>query len=83
MLKVWGRFLIATSTVFLAQAAFAQDACPVTDLNGDGATDDADVAVLHEALGSSEGDSDFVAAADLNGDGQVSTVDYAVMLDCN
>ena len=83
MLKVWGRFLIATSTLFLAQAALAQDACPVTDLNGDGVTDGADVEVLQGALGSSEGDSNFVAAADLNGDGSVTTLDYSVMADCN
>lgn len=84
MLKVWGSGLVAVGALFIAGTAFAQDACPAsTDINGDGATDAADVEIIQDALGTSAGDAGFVAAADLNGDGQVSTVDYAVLLDCN
>ena len=83
MSKVWGSFLIAASTLILTSTAMAQDACPATDLNGDGATDGDDVAILQAALGSAEGDENYVAAADLNGDGHITTLDYCVMLDCN
>jgi len=83
MLKIWGSFFIAVSTLFLTQAAFAQDVCPVTDINGDGVTDANDVYVLRDALGTYEGDAGYVPAADLNGDGRVTTQDYGVLLDCN
>lgn len=82
MRKIWGLF-VAACTLFLSQAAFAQDACPVTDINGDGVTDADDVYVLQGALGSNEGDANFVAEADLNGDGRVTVQDYGVLLDCN
>lgn len=84
MLKMLGSLLIAASTLSLATAAFAQDACPAsTDINGDGVTDSADVEVLQEALGKLEGEDGYVPSADLNGDGYITTLDYAVMLSCN
>ncbi|MCR9095869.1 MAG: dockerin type I domain-containing protein [bacterium] len=83
MQKTWGRFFVAAVTLFLAPAAFAQDACPVTDINGDGVTDESDVIVLRDALGTYEGDAGYVPAADLNGDGRVTTQDYGVLLDCS
>ena len=51
MLKTWGRFIVAASTLFLTQAAFAQDACPVTDINGDGVTNVTDVLAVLSAFG--------------------------------
>ena len=49
MRKTLGRFLVAAGTLFLTQAAFAQDACPVTDINGDGVTDALIIATPHVA----------------------------------
>ncbi len=82
MFKVWGCGLVTAGLVFFASASFAQNACD-TDFNGDGTTDAADVAVFQSALGSSEGDDNYLAQADLDGDGEVNTIDYGIMLSCN
>jgi len=68
--------------MFLAGPSLAQDSCE-TDFNGDGATDASDVEILQAALGSFEGDDNFVAAVDLDGDGAVNVADYGIMLSCN
>ncbi|MBJ20283.1 MAG: hypothetical protein GY910_09830 [bacterium] len=82
MFRVWGSGLIAAGLVLFAGVSFAQDDCG-TDFNGDGITDVADIEVLQAALGSLEGDDDYVAAADLDGDGEVTVADYGIMLSCN
>jgi hypothetical protein len=68
--------------VFFAGAAFAGDSCN-TDYNGDNVTDDADVAILQAALGTSSGDDGFVAQADHDGDGFITVEDYGILLGCN
>ena len=84
MIKVWGSFLVAASALIFANASFAQGACPgSTDINGDGATDNADVQIIIDAQGTQTDDLDFVASADLNGDGAITTIDFAVIMACN
>ena len=79
---VWGSGLVAACAVFFAGAAFAGDSCN-TDYNGDNVTDDADVAILQAALGTSGGDDGFVAQADHDGDGFITVEDYGILLGCN
>ena len=62
--------------------AGAENSCK-TDFNGDGVTNEADVAILQSTLGKSQGDKGFVAAADLDGSGSVTTADYGIFLSCN
>jgi len=81
ILRVLAKALIPASLVLFAGAAFAGD-CN-TDLNGDGTTNEADVAIFQGSLGKSAGDEGFVAAADLNGDGSVTAADYGLFLSCN
>lgn len=81
MLKIFGSSLIAAGIVLFSGAAFA-DTCD-TDYNGDGQTDAADVEILRAALGSNEGDDDYLAQADHNEDGEVSILDYGILLSCN
>lgn len=83
MIKVWGISLIAAGLTLVAGAAYAQDACVDTDLNGDGVTDAADVEILKAAMGSTEGDANFDAGADFDGDGSVNTIDFGILLSCN
>lgn len=76
--------LVATALVassLVANTAHAGE-CN-TDLNGDGTTDDADVAIFQATLGKSAGDEGYAAGADLNGDGTVTAADYAIFLSCN
>jgi hypothetical protein len=72
--------LIAAGT--MAVSAQAADGCGI-DLNGDGVVDSVDGEILKAALGTQEGDSDFVAAADVDGDGVISVGDANVFLDCD
>ena len=82
MRRSWGAVLISSAAILFAQASFAQNSCD-TDFNGDGATDVADFEILQAALGASNEEDRYVAAADLNGDGWVTTLDYQIMLQCN
>ena len=88
MLKFWGGALIAVGALLVADTVHAQlaggaGASCETDFNGDGQTDATDVQILSDALGSTDGDDRYVAAADLNDDGTVSTLDHQIMLGCN
>ena len=74
--------LLAASLILFATAASAQSSC-ATDFNGDGVTDEADVAILQGLLGAQQGDEGFNPAVDLNGDGLVSVEDYGILLSCN
>jgi hypothetical protein len=47
------------------------------DFNGDGSVNDADKAILFEALNSTDDGSDQFAAMDLDGDGVISLVDVS------
>ena len=82
MVMVWGSILLAAGLMLFAGAAFAQDSCD-TDFNCDGVTDAADSEIFQDALGSQEGDEDFVAGADLDGDGAVTAADFSIFLACN
>ncbi len=82
MFKIWGSSLIAMGVVLMAGASFAESDCN-TDYNGDGVTDESDVAALQAALGSSEGDDNFLAQADHDGDGEITVLDYGLLLSCN
>lgn len=82
MIKFFGSALLTAGVIFFAGSASAQS-CGDTDLNGDGTTDAADVAVFQSALGSQSGDDNFIAAADLDGDGAVTAADYGILLSCN
>lgn len=68
--------------MFFGFSASAQSSCQ-TDLNGDGVTDEADVAIFQSSLGKGAGDEGYVAAADLDGSGTVTSVDYGIFLSCN
>jgi hypothetical protein len=81
ILRLTAKALIMASLVLFAGTAMAGD-CN-TDLNGDGATNEADVAIFQGALGKSAGEEGFVAGADLNGDGTVTAADYGIFLSCN
>ena len=48
------------------------------DINGDGVIDDADVALLQAAWGSTPSDPNWNADCDLNGDGTVGTMDLHI-----
>jgi hypothetical protein len=82
MIKFLGSVLLTASVMLFAGSAMAQS-CGNTDFNGDGVTDPADVAIFQSALGSQEGDENYLAAADLDGDGAVTAADYGIMLACN
>ncbi|MFK7896844.1 MAG: dockerin type I repeat-containing protein [Myxococcota bacterium] len=82
MIKVIGNVLLTAGVMLFAGSAVAQS-CPVTDLNGDGTTDVADVEVFQAAMGSEEGDENFLAAADLDGNGTVTASDFGILLSCN
>jgi hypothetical protein len=56
-----------------AGSAFATDG----DFNSDGSVDGADQQILLDALGSGEGDPDFLAAGDHDGDGLITLRDVA------
>ena len=79
--RLIAKALITAGLVLFAGTAMAGD-CN-TDLNGDGATNEADVVIFQGSLGKSAGDAGFVAAADLNGDGTVTAADYGIFLSCN
>jgi len=81
MIKVLGNVLLTVSVVLFAGSAVAQS-CGNTDFNGDGVTDSADVEIFQSALGSQEGDDNFIAAADLDGHGAVTAADYGIMMSC-
>ena len=49
----------------------------LADLNNDGAVDSSDRALFCAAIGSSEGETQFIAAADLNADGTIDHLDLA------
>jgi Dockerin type I domain len=91
MLRLLAKALGSSSLVLFAGAFFATALVATTaiagdcntDLNGDGATDEADVAIFQGTLGKSAGDEGYVSAADLNGDGTVTAADYAIFLSCN
>lgn len=70
------------AALFYGFTASAENSCQ-TDLNGDGVTNEADVAILQSSLGKSQGDEGYVAAADLDGSGSVTTADYGIFLSCN
>ena len=82
MTKFWRISLLTLGIVLFSGASMAQNSCE-TDLNGDGVTDEADVAIFQSALGKAAGDEGFIAAADLDGDGAVTPSDYSIFLACN
>ena len=82
MIKLLGNVLLTASVILFAASASAQS-CGNTDLNGDGATDAADVEIFQSALGSQDGDDNYLAAADFDGNGAVTASDYGVLLSCN
>jgi hypothetical protein len=82
MYRIWGGAVVAVSIALLAGATYAQDACG-TDYNGDGVTDEVDAEIFQAALGSEEGDENYVALADHNGDGAITTADFSHFLACN
>lgn len=82
MAKLWATGLLSLGLALCAGAAMAENSC-ATDFNGDGVTNEADVAILQSTLGKSAGDAGYVAAADLDGDGAVTAQDYSIMLACN
>lgn len=70
------------AALFYGFTAGAENSCQ-TDLNGDGVTNEADVAIFQSSLGKGQGDEGYVAGADLDGSGTVTTADYAIFLSCN
>lgn len=79
--------LLVTTAVIVSAAppVFADDdADPCTtcntDFDGDGDTDDADLALFQAAMGASDGDANFNAACDCNRDGVVGAPDFACVL---
>lgn len=81
MRKLLSGGLFAAAILF-GFTATAENSCQ-TDFNGDGVTNEADVAILQSTLGKSQSDEGFVAAADLDGSGTVTTADYGIFLGCN
>ena len=69
MRKLLSGGLFAAAILF-GFTATAENSCQ-TDFNGDGVTNEADVAILQSTLGKSQSDEGFVAAADLDGSGTV------------
>jgi hypothetical protein len=70
------------AALFYGFSASAGNSCQ-TDLNGDGGTNEADVAIIQSSLGKAAGDEGYVAAADLDGSGSVTAADYGIFLSCN
>ena len=77
-MKIQISALFAAVGMLFAAPAIANE-CDVT---GDGVLSQADADVIEAAIGTQEGDSDFVPSADLDGDGQVLASDFAVFIDC-
>jgi len=63
-----------------APAAFADGS---GDCNGDGVIDAADVDLARDAVGATDGDDGFIAAADVDGDGVISLVDLSAILEAS
>lgn len=78
-MKNWTAFAAALGMSLLALPAMAGSECDVT---GDGVLNDDDAAVIQAAIGTQEGDLDFVPSADLDGDGQVLVSDFTVFIEC-
>ena len=53
------------------------------DCDGNGVVDGDDVAIARDAVGSAEGDDNYVAAADMDGDGGVSLGDLNAILEAS
>jgi len=59
-----------------AGSAFAAEG----DFNGDGAVDAADQQILLDAVGSAEGDANYLPAGDADGDGVITLQDVGYFL---
>ena len=76
----WTALAAVLGISLLALPAMAGSECDVT---GDGVSNDADAEVIQAAIGTQEGDLDFVPSADLDGDGQVLVSDFTVFIECS
>jgi hypothetical protein len=77
-------FMISIMVLMFAACGKGEmyDICNDTDYNADGVTNELDSCIFQYAMGSVEGDKNFVTQADHDGDGLISSTDAAVLLQC-
>ena len=81
MIRMTLGLLAALALLLAAPAAMAAEGDYNCDYNNDGVVDDADRAILIDAMGTRAGEPGFLEAADHNGDGLITAADLGIFLE--